>query len=269
MNNFPARYFKYRGINICDRPPYVLKDIVDISSGTATREETTYYGFDGCKYTNILYERRAFQVTGTIITDNYFDFVQAQRRLIAAADMKTEADAEYFNRKDSYFAKCYFLALPSFTKRLAWTCEFTLELAIPSFYWLSLKKSTDIQYNTLVENFGDVETYPAFEITKSTYSQPEGIRLELGGGSEYVAVNYAPAAGETVVIDTFNADVYKTYLSGGVEVRASLLNVTDLSSTFFSLAPGKNRVTANGAFTAGSESFNIVTCRHYDRFLGV
>lgn len=258
MNNYPARYFKYRGINICDRPPYVLKDIVDISSGTATRQESTYYGFDGCKYINILYERRAFQVIGTIITDNYFDFVQAKRRLIAAADMKTEADAEYFNRKDSYFAKCYFLSLPSFSKRLAWTCEFTLELAIPSFYWLSLKKAVAVDDDTVINNEGDVETYPVYEIVRGTGTPPN--EINISNWNESIVINYQPAAGEVITVDTFNADVYKTVGT----TKTSLLSLTGLTSSFFALKKGRNRIGVN--VTDGNL---VTTCYYYDRFLGV
>lgn len=270
------RWFSFKNIKIASYGDYILTDISNLETGSASSRKINYIDTDGSSYRDIWYNERPFEISGFIQAFNEETMVKLKRKLIQACSLKESFRIKYFNRSDVYSAECYFDKLPTFEKRRQWYLPFKLYLTIPGFYWQSdrihtknILKYTDNVINeftlpcvftsltqqTNVSNLGDVEAYPIFTITCEKQNEGSVIEITNTTTEQTIKLNYQTAEGEIVTIDTFN-QIATSNLHGNVTGSITI------DSSFPILKQGNN------SFSCVSVG-NMISVQYYDNYLGV
>jgi len=64
------RYFRFKDIHITNRGDYVLTGVSNLETGSTTKRKVEYASSDGVVYRDILYNERAFEISGIIHAEN-------------------------------------------------------------------------------------------------------------------------------------------------------------------------------------------------------
>ena len=269
------RYFRFKDIQITNHGDYVLIGVSNLETGSATKRKVEYASSDGVVYRDILYNERAFEISGIIHAENSETMVRLKRKLISACSLKESFRMHYCNRENKYSAECYFDKLPTFGTRKGWWLPFKLYVTIPGFYWQSghLREFnlfayqdeltdtftlpcvfTSLVNNAEIINSGDVDAFPVFTI-KCNATASGGVAIKHDTTGKRIKLNYTPIIGEEITVDTYNQMITSN-------IKGNITGKITLDSDFFSLQVGENKISCDSIGCLVKISF-------YENYLGV
>ena len=257
----------------------MFRGVTDSASGSVSRKETKYAGYDGAEYSDITLNPRMIAVNGTLFGNSVEDVKKLQNDLLAACNPLEKAQVYYHNGDREYYAEAYASGLPAFEKLNNHTYRFVVYLDMFAFWWLSpseiiegvfvrednIKGSLSLPQAFTIKkqgadiyNNGAIATPLVIDISvHETFSETLVIRNATYDLS-VVIENYTFAEGEIITINMGTSDDYTITSS----INGNIVKYLSEDSEFFNLEKGYNRLECNRVGIS-------VVARYRERFLGV
>ena len=257
----------------------MFRGVTDSASGSVSRKETKYPGYDGAEYSDITLDSRMITVNGTLFGNSVADVNKLKNDLLTACNPLEKVQIYYHNGDKEYYAEAYPSSLPTFSKLNNHTYQFIVYLDLNAFWWLSpseinegvfvrkdnIKGSLSLpQAFTIKEqgadiyNNGAVATPVVIDISvHEAFSETLVIR-NVTYDLSVVIENYTFAKDEIISINMGTSDEY-TIISS---VNGNIVKYLSEDSEFFNLEKGYNRLECNRVGIS-------VVARYRERFLGV
>ena len=257
----------------------MFRGVTDSASGSVSRKETKYAGYDGAEYSDITLNPRMIAVNGTLFGNSVEDVKKLQNDLLTACNPLEEAQIYYHNGDREYYATAYPSSLPTFSKLNNHTYQFIAYLDLNAFWWLSpseINEGVFVRENNIkgslslpqafttrkqgadIYNNGAVATPLDIDISiHEAFSETLVIRNATYDLSVIIE-DYTFTKGEIITINMGTSDDYTITSS----INGNIVKYLSEESEFFHLEKGYNRLECDHAGIS-------VVARYRERFLGV
>ncbi len=257
----------------------MLRSVQDSASGSVSRKETQYAGFDGAEYSDITLNPRMVAVNGTLFGESIGDVQKLKDELQRACNPLEKAEIYYNNGDKEYYAEAYASGLPTYEKLNNNTYRFIVYLDLFAFWWLSpseINEGVFVRENNIkgslslpqpftvraqgavIYNNGSIAVPLVIDISiHEAFAETLVIRNATYDLS-IVIEDYTFLEGEIISINMGTGDEYtiKSSLNGNIIKHLSE------ESEFFKLEKGYNRLECARVGIS-------VVARYRERFLGV
>ena len=257
----------------------MLRGVTDSASGSVSRKETKYAGYDGTEYSDITLNPRMIAGNGTLFGNSVEDVKKLQNDLLLECNPLKKTEVYYHNGNREYYAEAYASGLPAFEKINNHTYRFVVYLDLFAFWWLSpseinegvFVRENNIKGSLLLPQAFTVRTQGADIYNNGAIAVPLVIDISVHEAFKETLVvrnatydlsvaieDYSFAKDEIISINMGTSDEYTITSS----INGNIIKYLSEESEFFSLERGYNRLECD-------HSGISVVARYRERFLGV
>jgi hypothetical protein len=269
--------------------PYILQNLVGISDAPVELLSTRGYQQDGQTPAGQYYQARLVSFAVAVMGNTLAEVFESRRNLIKFLNPKETFSCVYQNDYTSVRFDCRIDSPPGFQPTqnngglLYQMCSIVViaddpylldpedtmvEMAIaeplfrfPLIFTPDIRFSSLLNPDLIITNIGDVETPVRIRIYGNT-ENPVITNITTG---EFIKVNQTVESGKILEITTGYGDK-RVEIIDGTGVRTNAFNYIDLSSTFWQLAVGPNRIEYSADNGVSSAPIYIY---YSNRYVGV